>query len=302
MAEAPVGAFLNYLRFERRYSPHTLAAYERDLQHFLRFMTQHLGQKMESANLLAIKQPDLTAYLARCQLTDKLSKTTVNRRLSSIRAFFRYLARRHDVQNEAILQSRSVRNRPPPPHALTERETTRLLEAITPKQNSTRADLQNYALLLMLYGLGLRISEALSLNCADVLASSVMVTGKGNKQRQVPVLKQVHAAVAKWLAAHPNPEPQKPLFIAPRGGRLGPRYVQRLLEKLRIELNLSDNLTPHALRHCFATHLLMGGADLRVVQELLGHASLSTTQRYLATDMKHIMDVYEKAHPSAKKG
>lgn len=300
MTDTLLKGFLDYLRHEKRYSAHTLAAYERDIIHFRQFMASHLGQAMNKDGLMQVAHTDLTAYLARCQLNEKLSKTTVNRRLSAIRAYYRYLARREGLQNEAVLQARSVRNRPPPPYALNETDTARLLRYITPNEKSGWVDRQNFALLMVLYGLGLRISEALSLNCGDILAESIIVSGKGNKQRQVPVLNLVRDAVGQWHDRHPSPQPDAPLFLAPRGGRLGPRYVQRLLEQLRLKLNLSDHLTPHALRHCFATHLLMGGADLRVVQELLGHASLSTTQRYLAGDLKHLLEVYDKAHPSAK--
>jgi integrase/recombinase XerC len=300
MALPHLKAFLDYLRHERRYSPHTLAAYERDLLHFADFMRKHFGQAVTADVLGGLKQQDLTAYLARCQLDENLSKTTVNRRLSAIRGYFRYLAAHHGAENQAILNAKSVRARVPPPYALNETDTHRLLRHITPDGNSGWQQRQHYALLMVLYGLGLRISEALSLNCGDILAESVIVTGKGNKQRQVPVLAQVRQAIGQWLTRHPYPQPDAPLFHAPRGGRMNARYVQRLLENLRLELNLSDHLTPHALRHCFATHLLMGGADLRVVQELLGHASLSTTQRYLAGDLKHLLEVYDKAHPSAK--
>ena len=291
--------YFDFLAHERRYSTHTVAAYQRDLAEFTGFMQQHLAAPLNPRTLTQLKARDLTSYLA--HLHDRnLTRSSINRKLSAVRGWFTYLSQRHQLKNTAVMQFRGLRSHAPNPAALNEKQTRQLLAAITPSAAADWQRWRDYALLLVLYGMGLRISEALSLNWQD-LNETLIIQGKGNKQRRVPLLPRVADALTQLRQLTPEPAPTAPIFITQHGRakqlRLGPRYVQRLLEKLRQELNLPEALTPHALRHCFATHLLQGGADLRVVQELLGHASLSTTQRYLAKDHKYLLAVHSTKHP-----
>ena len=288
--------FLDHLAHERRYSAHTLEAYRRDLTAFLDFLQAHQGQRPTQASLMALKAQDMTSFLA-AQHMAGLDKPSINRRLSAIRSFFKYMAKFHGLQNMYVITLRGQKTPPPNPHSLGIDSTEALLATLQKASTQGWQNARDYALMTALYGMGLRISEALGLNCGHVQADSLIVLGKGNKERRVPILPQVADALALNLRLHPHPTPDAPFFVAPRGGRLGPRYAQRLLEKLRLELGLGNDVTPHTLRHCFATHLLHGGADIRVVQELLGHSSLSTTQRYLSKDMRHVFDTHQKAHP-----
>jgi integrase/recombinase XerC len=292
--------FLEYLKTEKRFSDHTLAAYNSDIQVFMQFLQEHLGQAITTDQLNKVRDTDLSAFLA-SQWRHNIGKSTMNRRLSTIRSFYKYLNREKLVDNPHVAAHKGVRTPKPVPYALNETDTAKLLEALLKHARSSWAGQQDYALLMTLYGLGLRISEALGLNIGDIGQASVTIRGKGNKERLVPVLPQIQQIWRDLLAGRsadlPN-GPNAPLFVSLRNReRLGPRHAQRLLERLRLEQGLPDELTPHALRHCFATHLLMNGANLRVVQELLGHASLSTTQRYLASDAAHLIAQHRKAHP-----
>lgn len=292
--------FLEYLKTEKRFSDHTLAAYNSDIQVFMQFLQEHLGQAVTTDQLNKVRDTDLSAFLA-SQWRHNIGKSTMNRRLSTIRSFYKYLNREKLVDNPYVMAHKGVRTPKPVPYALNETDTAKLLEALLKHARSSWAGQQDYALLMTLYGLGLRISEALGLNIADIGQATVTIRGKGNKERLVPVLPQIQQIWRDMLAgrsADLPSGPNAPLFVSLRSReRLGPRHAQRLLERLRVEQGLPDELTPHALRHCFATHLLMNGANLRVVQELLGHASLSTTQRYLASDAAHLIAQHRKAHP-----
>lgn len=299
MADKLLAAFCTYLAAERRLSPRTVEAYTHDLHGFIAFMQNHIGEAMTATQLAAIKARDMTAYLASLHEQD-LEKTTINRALSSVRNFFTFLDKRHGIKNTAVRTTRGLRQGSNRPAAISGDRTAQLIEAMVPKQNSSWAAWRDYALLLTLYGMGLRISEALSLKVGDLGTDTLTVTGKGNKQRRVPLLKPVRWALEQAATRSPQVTAttvEQPLFVGSRGDTLGPRYVQRLVATLRQQLELPDNFTPHALRHCFASHLLTHGADLRVVQELLGHASLSTTQRYLSQDTQRLLQVHTAAHP-----
>lgn len=299
MAAQRLADFLAYLTHERRLSPRTVEAYQHDLQGFLAFMQNHRGEALTPDMLANIKARDMTSYLAGLHKQD-LEKTTINRALSSVRSFFKYLSGRHGIHNTVVRTTRGLRQGPSIPAAISPTHTSKLLEQLVPKENASWKDWRDYALLLTLYGMGLRISEALSLKAADLGTDTLTITGKGNKQRRVPLLAPVRYAIEQTLAKSPQiaaSAAEQPLFVANRGNTLGARYVQRLVADLRVQLELPDNFTPHALRHCFASHLLTHGADLRVVQELLGHASLSTTQRYLSQDTQRLLQVHNNAHP-----
>lgn len=297
-----LNGFLTYLRHEKRYSSHTVAAYRRDLASFFHFLKDHMGGRIREATLQNLSAAELTSYLATQHQNHK--KTTINRRLSSIRSFFAYLNNQHKLKNPQVLAFKGLKQGMHAPRALTSQQTRTLLATITPAEGASWRAHRDYTLLLLLYGMGLRISEALALEWHDVASDAVMIQGKGEKARQVPLLDVVKDALAALHSTTPDNRPSEPVFYtdhkSAKTRRLGPRYVQRLLEKLRLKLNLPDTLTPHTLRHCFATHLLEKGVDLRTVQELLGHSSLSTTQRYLSSDIKRLSQVYRQSHPYHK--
>ncbi len=246
---------------------------------------------------------DLRAYLAaRRQGERPLSARSLSQTLSSIRAFYRWLDRRCGVENPAVALVRGPRVKPSTPRPVTIDHAFGLIgEAEFDPDRTAWEGARDAAVLTLLYGCGLRISEALSLKRADApLPESLRILGKGRKVRIAPVLPAVRQAVDAYLAEAPfPPDPGAPLFRAKRGGPLTPRHVQALMQRLRGRLGLPDSATPHALRHAFATHLLGEGADLRTIQELLGHASLSTTQKYTAVDAAGLMAAYQKAHPRA---
>ena len=301
-AEA-LSAWLEHLAHERRASPRTLEAYGDGVRRYLEFLQQHRGGALSLADLGTIPAADVRAYLAfRRQGVRPLSPRSISQALSAIRSFHRYLDRRLGVSNPALELVKGPRVKPSMPRPVSEDQARGLiLEADADPDLEPWEAARDVALLTLLYGCGLRISEALSLKRRDApFGSSLRVLGKGSKTRIAPVLPQVAAAVDAYAEVLPFPlEPDEPLFRARRGGPYPPRRAQALMQKLRGRLGLPDRATPHALRHSFATHLLGAGADLRSIQELLGHASLSTTQRYTGVDAAGLLAVYAKAHPRA---
>jgi len=301
-AKEALAAWLDYLTHERRASPRTVRAYDDAATPYLNFLQQHRGEVLVLAHLAEISAGDLRAYLAHRRAGDHpLAPRSVSQALSAIRAFHRWLDRRLDIVNPAIGLVRGPRLQPGLPRPVSEDQARGLiLEAGI----SDRADWEiarDEALITLLWGCGLRISEALSLRGRDMpLGEAVRITGKGGKTRIVPVLPVVREAACAYVAALPTALGQdEPLFRAVRGGAFSPRHAQALMQRLRGRLGLPASATPHALRHSFATHLLGAGADLRAIQELLGHASLSTTQRYADVDAAGLLAAYAKAHPHA---
>jgi len=292
-----------WLAHEKRVSSHTLIAYQRDLSDFLGFLVEHLGGSPSLAALSDLRAADFRAWLAR-RASGGLARSSTARALSTLRNFFRWAARRGLMENAALAGLRTPRQDQPVPKALTVAEARQAVTTVGELSDDDWVGLRDTAVLLLLYGAGLRIGEALSLTAGEAPKPGqdhLQVTGKGRKQRQVPLLPGIPEAIAAYMAACPHPlAPAGPLFLGKRGGPLGPRAIQLKLQDLRGLLGLPETATPHALRHSFATHLLGGGGDLRAIQELLGHASLSTTQRYTAVDAARLIEVYDKAHPRAK--
>jgi integrase/recombinase XerC len=301
LAAAATG-WLRQLRTERRFSPHTIEAYARDTDAFIGFLAGHIGGAPDFAALKDLRAADFRAWLARRHSAD-FEKSSTARALSAVRGLFRYLDRAGLVRNPALDAVKAPKLPRAVPKPLTEDEAFDLLDHAGSDAREPWVAKRDLAVLTLLYGCGLRIAEALSLTRAEAPAAGTLrITGKGNKQRVVPVLPAVAAAVEDYLAACPHAlAPDDPIFVGVRGGPLHPRIVQGLVQKLRGVLGLPETATPHALRHSFATHLLAGGGDLRTIQELLGHASLSTTQRYTAVDAATLLDVYDRAHPRAKR-
>lgn len=299
-AAALLVRWLTYLASEKRASPRTVRAYGDDVERYLDFLTRHRGETPTGLTLAALTAADLRAFLA-SRRGEGLSARSLARTLSSVRAFHRFLDRRHGLPNAAILSVTPPRQPVSLPRPLRIEDAARTLaEAGATGRGLTgpaweRA--RDEAVLTLLYGAGLRISEALGLTGSDNSPTSgLRIKGKGGRERVVPVLPAIREAIARYTALCPFPiETNGPLFLSKTGLPLGPRPIQKLMEVLRIQLGLGPRATPHALRHSFATHLLQNGGDLRVIQDLLGHASLSTTQRYTAVDESALLAVYDKA-------
>jgi integrase/recombinase XerC len=295
--------WLGYLANERRASPRTVRAYGDGVGAYLDFMERHRGEHLAVSVLSEVSAGDVRAYLAFRRAGERpLSPRSVSQALSAIRAFHRWADRRLGVANSAIGLVRGPRLPAGVPRPVSEDQARGLIQdAASDPDREDWEVARDEALLTLLWGCGLRISEALSLTGADApLADSLRVTGKGGKTRLVPVLPAVRAAVDAYVASlGARPGPDEPLFRAKRGGAYSPRHAQALMQRLRGRLGMPASATPHALRHSFATHLLGAGADLRSIQELLGHASLSTTQRYADVDAAGLLAVYAKAHPHA---
>jgi integrase/recombinase XerC len=295
--------WLEHLANERRSSPRTLEAYGFAARRYIAFLEQHRGEAIGVTSLAEVTAGEVRAWLAHLRQGDKpLSPRSLSQALSAIRTFHRFLDRRLDAPNPAIALVRGPRVKPGAPRPITEDQAVGLIAE--PAFDPDREDWEiarDQAVLTLLYGCGLRISEALSLKRSDApVPESLRITGKGSKTRLVPVLPAVREAIDVYLAEVPFAlGPDEPLFRAKRGGPLSPRHVQATVQNLRGRLGLPASATPHALRHSFATHLLGAGADLRSIQELLGHASLSTTQRYTEVNAAALLSAYSKAHPHA---
>jgi integrase/recombinase XerC len=300
-AAGGVEAWLARLEVERRASPHTVSAYRRDIGQFFAFLNSHLGGGPTLGDLAGLTAADFRAFLAQ-RRNDGIGSRTLSRQLSAIRSLFRHLERSGVLANPALSLLRGPKRAAAVPKALPVAAACGLLDAVAGNAGAPGwIAARDAAVLGLLYGCGLRISECLGLNVGHVPAAEgepLRIIGKGGKQRIVPLLGPVRQAIAHYLALCPAaPSRNRPLFIGARGGRLNARAVQLVIERLRGGLGLPTHATPHALRHSFATHLLGAGADLRAIQELLGHSSLSTTQTYTSVDREHLMAQYQKAHP-----
>jgi integrase/recombinase XerC len=297
--------WLSHLRAERRLSPKTSEAYARDLRQFLQFLAEHLGTRVTLSGFSALQASDVRAFMAMRRASD-IGGRSLMRALAGLRSFGRFLEREGKGKVGALSAIRAPKVGKSLPKPIHMTAAKRFADA-DERAGETRDPwiwARDAAVMALLYGSGLRISEALGLKRRDVplpgAGDVLVVTGKGNKTRMVPVLQNVLALVQDYVAMCPHPLPAEgPIFVGARGGPLNARIIQLTMERLRGALGLPDSATPHALRHSFATHLLSRGGDLRAIQELLGHASLSTTQIYTGIDSERLLEVYKAAHPRA---
>lgn len=292
-------SWLASLAHERRMSPHTLRAYGDDARRFLGFLAYHRGAPASLSVLQSLRPADLRAFLT-ARRAEGLGPRGIQRALAGIRSFYRYLERQQLADSSALRAVKSPKLPRTLPRPLSETDAARaILEAGQEEESWIAA--RNAALVTLLYGTGLRISEALSLKRGDApLGEMLVILGKGRKERAVPVLAAVREAVDQYARVCPFESGRAgPMFVSRRGKPMSARDAQALMQRLRGRLGLPPSATPHALRHSFATHLLQNGGDLRAVQELLGHASLSTTQKYTEVEGSRVLAVYEKAHPRA---
>ena len=300
-ADEALAAWLEHLAHERRLAPNTLEAYGRIGRLYLAFLERHRGGPQRLGDLGTVTAAEVRAHLAERRSGDHpLAARSISQTLSAIRAFHGFLDRRCGTPAPQLALVRGPRIKTTLPRPVSEDQARGLLQETDADPDAEAWEAaRDRAVLTLLYGCGLRISEGLSLSRSDApLPETLRITGKGGKTRLTPVLPAVREAVDGYLALQPFPlAPADALFRARRGGPLTPRHVQAMVQRLRGRLGLPATATPHALRHSFATHLLGAGADLRSIQELLGHASLSTTQKYTAVDAQRLLDAYSGAHP-----
>lgn len=292
--------FEQHLSVERNLSPRTVEAYLRDLRQFQNFLRQQ--EPLDNASVEWFANVDLLLlrrYLA--QMHRGCSRTSIGRKISSLKVFFRFLVREGVLKTSPADALSTPRREQYLPKVLSAEQTGNLLDRPLPGQ--PQLVLRDLAMFELIYSCGLRVSELTGLNVGtlDLVEHHVRVVGKGGKERLLPIGRQACGVVKKYLQERGQPDQDEPLFINHRGGRLTARSVQRNLKKRLLFFGLPGDVTPHALRHSFATHLLDAGADLRAIQELLGHASLSTTQKYTKVSFAHLADVYDRAHPRSKK-
>lgn len=300
--ETIVSDWQDYLRHEKRYSEKTIGAYIADFWRFIDFINSHVGGIVNFETLFKLKALDFRAWLAHRKSKDNgdLCNASLARNLASIRSFYSYCDKKigRINKNIALLQNPKVGIRAPRPININ--DAVELVSKTHEFANENWVGRRDEAVLALLYGCGLRIFECLSLNGADCDSDKIRIEGKGKKTRIVPLIDSVKSKIDEYRKVCPfEINSTTPLFFGEQGKRLNPRIVQKLMEKLRSALNLQENATPHALRHSFATHILENGADLRSIQELLGHSSLSTTQKYTQIDKTHILKAFKSAHPRA---
>ena len=296
--------FIEYLGVVKNYSPHTAAAYQTDVQDFIEFLAEFNGGDVTIESLGRADTICFRSYMANRQRRGLAAKSTA-RALSSLRGFYKFIGRKYEIKNDAI----ELISAPKIPRKLSKAidagDVENMHDAIRETNNTDPwIASRDWALVMLLFGCGLRISEALALTIQDVTGRPdiLHIYGKGKKERIVPVLPAVWDAIEKYIAAHPfDKGVDSPLFRSVRGLPMSPRMAEKVVEKLRNYMQLPDYVTPHALRHTFATALLAGGADLRNLQELLGHSSLAATQLYTKVNMSEISNIYTHAHPRAKK-
>jgi len=281
-------------------SENTITAYRADVLEFIVFLTSHHAEPQGLAPLARVTTPDMRAFLAHLR-GQGVGSRTMARKLSAVKSFYRWLAEREGFEPTAVMMARAPKFQKKLPRPLAEDAAKAMIDTVEMQATDSWIGARDAAVVTLLYGCGLRISEALGLRGRDLpLGESLRIVGKGGKERIVPVLPVARRALDTYLRLCPyDPEPDAPVFRGKRGGALNPRLIQKVTEMARLQLGLPATATPHAMRHSFATHLLAAGGDLRAIQELLGHASLSTTQAYTSVDEVHLMKVYAATHPKA---
>lgn len=293
-----LSAWLDNQRALNGAAENTIKAYQSDVLGFLTFMAQHHGGSQGLGPISRITVSDMRAWMAH-ERGRGVAARSLARSLSAVKTFYKWLAEREGFEPTAVLSARAPKFQRKLPRPLAEGAARAMIDTVELQARDPWVAARDSAVITLLYGCGVRISEALGLTGAQApLPRTLRIVGKGDKERVVPVIDAARDAVATYLRLCPYPvEPDGPLFRAVRGGPLAPRAVQKVMEQTRMQLGLPATATPHALRHSFATHLLTAGGDLRAIQELLGHASLSTTQAYTAVDTSRLMEVYDAAHP-----
>lgn len=292
--------WLDHILAIRGGSDHTVTAYSQDLREFLEFISLHHGGRQGLGALARVEVGDMRAWMAQMRGTG-ISARTLARKLSAVKSFYRWLADREGFDPSAVLAARTPKFQRSLPRPLSPSDASKVLSVTEHQHDQAWINARDRAVITLLYGCGLRISEALGLDAGVLpMSSSLRILGKGDKERIVPVIAPARHAVAEYARICPFPlEPGRSLFLGARGGPLNARSIQKVMQQVRLQLGLPASATPHAMRHSFATHLLNAGGDLRAIQELLGHASLSTTQAYTSVDTARLLDVYNRSHPKA---
>ncbi len=298
-------AFTNWLgnlKEVRNLSDNTLISYKHDVKSFIEFMCTHTGSEVSIKYLNDMRISDFRSFLSYLRNKD-ISSTSIARIISSLKSFFNYLLNTNLIESTVVQSLRTPKQKKSLPRPISSKLAIETIEYAQDMEKEKWIGLRNKSILMLLYGCGLRISEALNLNFEDINENDyLIIKGKGNKERMVPLMDYVKNDIENYMHECPkNFMKDDPLFVGKRLDRLSPRIIQYVLEKIRHNLSLPETATPHALRHSFATHLLNSGGDLRTIQELLGHSSLSTTQKYTKVETEKLYDAYSKAHPLAKK-
>ena len=298
-------AFTNWLgnlKEVRNLSDNTLISYKHDVKSFIEFISTHTGSEVSIKYLNDMKISDFRSFLSYLRNKD-ISSTSIARIISSLKSFFNYLLNTNLIESTVVQSLRTPKQKKSLPRPISSKLAIETIKYAQDMEKEKWIGLRNKSILMLLYGCGLRISEALNLNFEDINENDyLIIKGKGNKERMVPLMDYVKNDIENYIHECPkNFMKDDPLFVGKRLDRLSPRIIQYVLEKIRHNLSLPETATPHALRHSFATHLLDSGGDLRTIQELLGHSSLSTTQKYTKVETEKLYDAYSKTHPLAKK-
>lgn len=292
----------DWLSYEKKASPHTVKNYRLDLESFLMFCHLHFGESISLEHFTHIDSQAIRAFLSH-RIQRHISHRSNRRALSCLRTFFRFLYIHYNIDNPTALNISTPKIQVSLPRPLNQQDALHVTQSHVKENDEPWLTARDQALFTLLYGAGLRISEALALNIKDILSATsfLIVKGKGNKERLVPLLPLIEEKAQRYLAICPFPQyPNSPLFLGLRGQRLHPTVAQRQMQRLRTQLGLPPETTPHSLRHSFASHLLEAGAELRSIQDLLGHSSLSTTQQYTDIETSHMMRIYQSTHPRAQ--
>ena len=297
-------AFTNWLgnlKEVRNLSDNTLISYKHDVKSFIEFISTHTGSEVSIKYLNDMKISDFRSFLSYLRNKD-ISSTSIARIISSLKSFFNYLLNTNLIESTVVQSLRTPKQKKSLPRPISSELAIETIKHAQDMEKEKWIGMRNKSILMLLYGCGLRISEALNLNFEDINENDyLIIKGKGNKERMVPLMDYVKNDIENYIHECPkNFMKDDPLFVGKRLDRLSPRIIQYVLEKIRHNLSLPETATPHALRHSFATHLLDSGGDLRTIQELLGHSSLSTTQKYTKVETEKLYDAYSKAHPLAK--